>query len=116
MPEYLIKYKTLNTVIIKAESTKEATELFTSEYPEAFFISAEDVGNKQMEEIEIYTPDNKDYFLMTLEELRRRGYDCEPLWEKESLLFRNTTANKTLEELKELNVYGRVIACKQREF
>ena len=112
MPDFLIKYKTLNTIIIKAKSTKEAAELFAGEHPDAFFISAEDVGNKQMKEIEIYTPDNKDYFLMTLEELRRRGYDCEPLWEKESLLFKNATANKALAELKELNVHGRVIACK----
>lgn len=79
MPDYLIKYKTLNTVIVRAKDIKEATESFNIEYPDAYFIGAEDIGDKQMEEIEIYTPDNRDYFLMTLEELRRRGYECEPL-------------------------------------
>lgn len=112
MNNYIIKYKEIKNSVIQANSSKEAIDLFLQDHKDAFVISANDAENIQFDEIEICTFDNREYFSMTIEELKKRGFDCEPIWSKESILFRNTTINKALNELTNLNVYGKVIKCK----
>lgn len=113
MNNYLIKYKELKTVVISAKSVEEATKLFANDHKDAYFISINNVDNEIMSEIVISTPGNQEYFSMTISELKKRGYDCEPIWSTESIIFKNTTISKAIEALTDLNVYGKVVHCKQ---
>lgn len=79
MNNYIIKYKEIKNSIIQANGSKEAIDLFLQDHKDAFVISANNAENIQFDEIEISTLDNREYFSMTVEELKRRGFDCEPI-------------------------------------
>lgn len=79
MNNYIVKYKEIKNSVIQANSSKEAIGLFLHDHKDAFVISANDAKNIQFKEIEISTLDNREYFSATVEELKRKGIDCEPI-------------------------------------
>lgn len=79
MNNYIVKYKEIKNSIIQANSSKEAIDLFLQDHKDAFVISANDAENIRFKEIEIGVFDNKEYFSTTVEELKRKGIDCEPV-------------------------------------
>lgn len=79
MNNYIVKYKEIKNSVIQANSSKEAIDIFLQDHEDAFVISANDAENIQFKEIEISTLDNREYFSTTVEELKRKGVDCEPI-------------------------------------